>query len=84
MDEYGNPFCFHFGTDSFVGDENAIMNAKMLIPESRIEQNFIVEILSTADHEINLLQESIEAEKQKKKALMQLLLTGKVRVKCNG
>lgn len=66
------------------GDKKAIMNAKMLIPESRIEQNFIVEILSTADHEINLLQESIEAEKQKKKALMQLLLTGKVRVKCNG
>lgn len=66
------------------GDKKAIMNAKMLIPESRIEQNFIVEILSTADHEINLLQESIEAEKQKKKALMQLLLTEKVRVKCNG
>ena len=63
------------------GDKKAIMNAKMLIPESRIEQNFIVEILSTADHEINLLQESIEAEKQKKKALIQLLLTGKVRVK---
>lgn len=63
------------------GDKKAIMSAKMLIPESRIEQNFIVEILSTADHEINLLQESIEAEKQKKKALMQLLLTGKVRVK---
>lgn len=63
------------------GDKKAIMNAKMLIPESRIEQNFIVEILSTADHEIDLLQESIEVEKQKKKALMQLLLTGKVRVK---
>ena len=63
------------------GDKKAIMNVKMLIPESRIEQNFIVEILSTADHEIDLLQESIEVEKQKKKALMQLLLTGKVRVK---
>lgn len=63
------------------GDKKAIMNAKMLIPESRIEQNFIVEILSTADHEIDLLQKSIEVEKQKKKALMQLLLTGKVRVK---
>ena len=60
------------------------MNAKMLIPESRSEQKAIVEILSTADREIDLLQESVEAEKQKRKALMQLLLTGKVRVKCNG
>lgn len=63
------------------GDKKAIMNAKMLIPESKIEQNFLVELLSTADHEIDLIQKSIEAEKQKKKALMQLLLTGKVRVK---
>lgn len=47
----------------------------------KAEQAAIVEILSTADHEIDLLQKSIEAEKQKKKALMQLLLTGKVRVK---
>ena len=63
------------------GDKKAIMNAKMLIPESKIEQNFLVELLSTADHEIDLLQKSIEAEKQKKKALMQLLLTGKVSVR---
>lgn len=45
------------------------------------EQKAIVEILSTADREIDLIQKFIEAEKQKKKALMQLLLTGKVRVK---
>lgn len=45
------------------------------------EQREVAKILSTADHEIDLLQKSIEAEKQKKKALMQLLLTGKVRVK---
>lgn len=63
------------------GDKKAIMNAKMLIPESKIEQNFLVELLSTADHEIDLLQKSIETEKQKKKALMQLLLTGKVSVR---
>lgn len=63
------------------GDKKAIMNTKMLIPESKIEQNFLVELLSTADHEIDLLQKSIEAEKQKKKALMQLLLTGKVSVR---
>ena len=51
------------------------------IPSKVAEQRAIVQILSTADHEIDLLQKSIEAEKQKKKALMQLLLTGAVRVK---
>lgn len=45
------------------------------------EQREVAKVLSTADHEIDLLQKSIETEKQKKKALMQLLLTGKVRVK---
>lgn len=45
------------------------------------EQTAIAEVLSTADHEIDLLQQDIEQEKQKKKALMQLLLTGIVRVK---
>lgn len=44
------------------------------------EQRAIAEILSVADREIELLQKDIEAEKQKKKALMQLLLTGIVRV----
>lgn len=53
---------------------------KITMPEIE-EQKEIAEILSTADHEIDLLQKSIEAERQKKKALMQLLLTGKVRVK---
>ena len=45
------------------------------------EQTAIAEILSTADSEIDLICQDIEQEKQKKKALMQLLLTGIVRVK---
>lgn len=45
------------------------------------EQSYIAEVLSTADREIDLLRQDIEQEKQKKKALMQLLLTGIVRVK---
>ncbi len=45
------------------------------------EQTAIAEILSTADKEIDLLKKELEQEKQKKKALMQLLLTGIVRVK---
>ena len=49
-------------------------------PENIDEQNAIVSILETADKEIDLLRQDIEQEKQKKKALMQLLLTGIVRV----
>lgn len=55
-------------------------NSKILLPLPE-EQTAIAEVLSTADREIELLQQDIEQEKQKKKALMQLLLTGIVRVK---
>ena len=50
-------------------------------PMDKREQDAIVEHLSIADQEISLLKKSIDAEKQKKKALMQLLLSGIVRVK---
>lgn len=49
------------------------------IPEF-LEQKRIAKIFSTADSEISLLQQELEQEKLKKKALMQLLLTGIVRV----
>lgn len=45
------------------------------------EQTAIAEVLSAADREIGLLRQDIEQEKQKKKALVQLLLTGIVRVR---
>ena len=44
------------------------------------EQTAIAEVLTAADREMELLRQEIEQEKQKKKALMQLLLTGIVRV----
>ena len=44
------------------------------------EQRSIAHILASADREIEILQQELEQEKQKKKALMQLLLTGIVRV----
>lgn len=44
------------------------------------EQKIIAQVLSTADKEIALLKSIIEQEKQKKKSLAQLLLTGTVRV----
>ena len=53
---------------------------KVFYPSDVKEQTAIAEILSTADREIDLLRQDIEQEKQKKKALMQLLLTGIVRV----
>lgn len=55
-------------------------NSKILLPSPE-EQTAIAEVLSTSDCEIELLRQDIEQEKQKKKALMQLLLTGIVRVK---
>lgn len=44
------------------------------------EQQAIAKVLSAADEEIALLQKNLEQEKLKKKSLMQLLLTGLVRV----
>lgn len=49
-------------------------------PTDKKEQTAIAQILSTADKEIELLKKDIEQEKLKKKSLMQLLLTGIVRV----
>lgn len=44
------------------------------------EQKAIADVLSAADEEISLLQKDLEQEKLKKKSLIQLLLTGLVRV----
>ena len=57
-----------------------IVKTNILVPSIE-EQTAIVEVLSTVDHELDLLRQDIKQEKQKKKALMQLLLTGIVRVK---
>ena len=59
--------------------KNSILKFKILLPPLD-EQNAIAEILSKADKEIELLKQDLEQEKLKKKALMQLLLTGIVRV----
>ena len=54
---------------------------KVFYPPDIEEQTAIAEVLSAADREIDLLRQDIEQEKQKEKALLQLLLTGIVRVK---
>lgn len=53
---------------------------KVFYPPDIKEQTAIAEVLTAADREMELLRQEIEQEKQKKKALMQLLLTGIVRV----
>ena len=55
-----------------------LLNFKIHLPSIK-EQQAIANILSQADKEIELLQKDLEEEKNKKKALMQLLLTGIVR-----
>lgn len=45
------------------------------------EQTAIAQVLQTADKEIELLKSKLEQQKLQKKGLMQVLLTGKVRVK---
>ncbi|MDO8271596.1 MAG: restriction endonuclease subunit S [Gammaproteobacteria bacterium] len=55
---------------------------KFLLPEL-CEQKAIASILTTADEEIEALEQRINNLKTQKKALMQQLLTGKRRVKLN-
>ena len=61
-------------------DLNSLLTTKVKIP-SFDEQSKIGEVLSLADDEINLLKNELEELKLQKKALMQKLLTGEVRVK---
>lgn len=55
---------------------------KVRIPQDVNEQKAIAQILICVDKEIEFLEKELEALKQQKKGLMQLLLTGKIRVKC--
>lgn len=59
---------------------DTFLSNKLYLPLDEKEQSAIANIFITADREIELLQKDIDQEKQKKKALMQLLLTGIVRV----
>lgn len=71
-----------FGQESSQPNLNKGIVQSIVVQIPRLEEQIaIAEVLSTADHEIDLLQQELEQEKQKKKALMQLLLTGIVRVK---
>ena len=55
------------------------LKLEFLIPEIE-EQTAIAQVLQTADKEIELLKTKLDQQKLQKKGLMQVLLTGKVRV----
>ena len=62
-----------------------ISNSTFITPSLYLPTDFeeikkLVRIFKTANKEIEILQKDLDQEKQKKKALMQLLLTGIVRV----
>lgn len=59
---------------------DTFISSKLYLPLDVEEQKAIADTFMAADREIDLLRQDIEQEKQKKKALMQLLLTGIVRV----
>ncbi|OAS13842.1 hypothetical protein A8708_25210 [Paenibacillus oryzisoli] len=54
---------------------------KVLVPQDVSEQKAIAGVLLSLDNQIELMGIELEYIKQQKKGLMQLLLTGKVRVK---
>ena len=58
--------------------KSSLEHFKVSYPSFEV-QSCIARVLASADKEIELLQKELDQEKQKKKALMQLLLTGIVR-----
>lgn len=62
-----------------IKNETFLSNS-LYLPTDPLEQKAIANIFLTINREIDLLHQDIEQEKQKKKSLMQLLLTGIVRV----
>lgn len=54
----------------------------MKIPNNKGEQTAIANVLQFADDELQLLKKKLDQLKEQKKGLMQVLLTGKKRLKC--
>ena len=69
------------GAKNTINITNSVfVSNRLYLPMDHKEQKALAEIFITADKEIDLLRKELEQEKQTKKALMQLLLTGIVRV----
>ncbi len=80
--EYKKDYLIKFAGQSAtqILNKKSFSSLKIKLP-SLSEQQKIAEVLSLADDEINLLKNELEELKLQKKALMQKLLTGQVRVK---
>lgn len=61
-------------------NSDVVNGAELMVPQDIDEQNKIGDYFASIDALITLHQRKLEEEKQKKKALIQLLLTGIVRV----
>ena len=71
---------FITGTKVSAISRSAIQNLKVLIP-SKEEQTAIANVLSSMDKEIETLNTKLEKYRNLKTAMMQQLLTGKIRLK---
>jgi type I restriction enzyme S subunit len=80
--EYKKDYLIKFAGQSAtqILNKKSFSSLKIKLP-SLSEQQKIAEVLSLADDEINLLKNELEELNLQKKALMQKLLTGEVRVK---
>jgi type I restriction enzyme S subunit len=80
--EYKKDYLIKFAGQSAtqILNKKSFSSLKIKLPTLK-EQEKISEVLSFSDKEIDLLKKELEEFKQQKKALMQKLLTGEVRVK---
>jgi type I restriction enzyme, S subunit len=69
------------GTSVYSVTKSQIHNLSFIIPNSLKEQTAIAQVLHSADIEIKLLKTRTDKLREKKKGLMQQLLTGKKRLK---
>ena len=73
---------FYLQTGGAQGHIYASEIGSLLLPDITIqEQKAIAEVLSSADKEIDLLKQKLTKLEEQKKGLMQVLLTGKIRLK---
>ncbi len=79
MDDFINAANTTTGTKMPRADWKYLKTFCLKLPPKE-EQQAIADILSAADREIDLLEEELAQQELKKKSLMQLLLTGIVRV----
>jgi type I restriction enzyme S subunit len=69
------------GSTFFEVSKSDIFHFSLFIINSLEEQSAIAQVLQAADKEIQLLKNKTEKLKKQKKGLMQVLLTGKLRLK---